>query len=129
MMRFAAAAVEMAVRNGVRVVVVVTPVPFDALRENGLLERDRIAATIATIRSVVTAAGGTLVDLHTALRGDELADVDAHFTQAGSDHMVQLVRLPIAIALGDTRLATDDRTTALPAERSGHATVVEDDVR
>jgi hypothetical protein len=106
-MRFAAAAVEMAVREGTRVVVIVTPVPFDALRANGLLDRERMAASISTIRGVVSAAGGILVDLHAALRGDELRDADAHFTQPGVEHMVQLVRMPIASALGDLGLATD----------------------
>jgi hypothetical protein len=107
MMRFAAATVAMGVRHDARVVVVIAPIPLDALRNRGLLERDRLQTTLTTLRTVVTAAGGTLVDLHAALRGSELSDADAHYTEEGAGHMADLVRLPIAMALGEPLLAAD----------------------
>jgi hypothetical protein len=107
MMRFAAATVAMGVRHAARVVVVIAPVPLAARRTRGVLEGDRLQTTLATLRTVVTAAGGTLVDLHAALRGSELSDADAHYTEEGAGHMADLVRLPIAMALGEPRLAAD----------------------
>jgi hypothetical protein len=111
MMRFARATVDTAVRHGVRPVVIVTPVPFTALRRLAVLDRDRIARTVETLRSVVTAAGGTFVDLHAALRDADFADAEGHFTEDGAQHMADMVRLPIAMALGDPALAAEGATS------------------
>jgi hypothetical protein len=55
-------------RSGVRVLVVVSPMPLDVLREHQVFDERRIARGIDALRDAVTASGGTLVDLHAPWR-------------------------------------------------------------
>ncbi len=88
--RMLGAAVDLAVRNGRRVVVVVSPIPTEKLRERGMYS-SLLLEQLATIRRTVESAGGRLVDLHDALPADEFRDLAGHFTDKGTDHMAELL--------------------------------------
>ncbi len=112
LVRFAGAAVAMATRHGTRVLVVVSPMPLDVLREQQVFDDRRIASGIAALREAVTATGGTLVDFHGALPKDAFADVEGHMTSDGMERMSALLLAPIALELRDERLATGIETVA-----------------
>ena len=112
LVRFAGAAVAMATRSGVRVLVVVSPMPLDVLREQQIFDDRRIARGIAALREAVTASSGTLVDLHAALPKDAFADVEGHLTADGMERVAALLVTPIAREVGDEHLATRIDTVA-----------------
>jgi hypothetical protein len=112
LVRFAGAAVAMARRSGVRVLVVVSPMPLDVLREHQLFDERRIARGIAALRDAVTTSGGTLVDLHAALPKHEFADVEGHLTADGMERVAALLVAPVALELGDQHLGTRVDTVA-----------------
>jgi hypothetical protein len=91
LVRFAGAAVRMAVRGGAPVLVVVTPVPHEVLATKGLYDGPAYASRVGVLRDVVQANGGVFLDLHQAVPAGELYDIGAHFTNAGAAHMATLV--------------------------------------
>ena len=97
--RFAAAATEMAVRQGTRVLVVVTPVPVTVLDRDGLYDAAEFATRIDVLRDAVTASGGRLVDLHAAVAADAFYDDGGHMTERGEAVMSAALAEPIARAL------------------------------
>jgi hypothetical protein len=91
LVRFAGAAVRMGVRRGARVLVIVTPVPYTRLAGYDDANRARFTDRVAVIREAVERNGGTVLDLHEALPGDELRDMGGHFNAKGARHMEALV--------------------------------------
>ncbi len=85
-----AAAVDMSVRRGVPTTVVITPMPIAVLRERGLYG-PRFLDRVAVLKRVVEAAGGNLVDLHSAVPPDEFIDQAGHYTKAGAARLTKIL--------------------------------------
>jgi hypothetical protein len=98
LVRFAAAATDMAVRHGARVAVVVTPVPIVLLTRRGLYERARYAARVDVLRGAIEGAGGVVVDLHEAVGPAGFRDPAGHFTPQGAIRMSRLAWPALAAA-------------------------------
>lgn len=84
------AAVELAVRNGIRTTVIFTPISklgFD-LNENAAAV---FAERAEMLRGVVESAGGRFLDLHNALAWHMFRDHGGHFTREGTKQMVLLL--------------------------------------
>jgi len=88
--RMIGATVARATRHGARVVVVITPMPVEALRSNGLYDAAADAERVAAVRRATEAAGGTLLDFHLALPADQFSDLGSHFKEKGEETMLQL---------------------------------------
>jgi len=88
--RMIGATVARATRYGARVVVVITPMPVEALRSNGLYDAAADAERVAAVRRATEAGGGTLLDLHVALPADQFSDLHGHFKEKGEETMLQL---------------------------------------
>lgn len=84
MVRMMQATVRLAARHGVPVIVVGSPVPWERLAELGYYDEAAYDRRFALLRTVVEDAGGRFVDLHQALRHDELRDIIGHFTDKGA---------------------------------------------
>lgn len=85
------ASVARLVRDGIAVVVVVTPMPWERAATFGLYELGRVAPRIDVLRGAVEQAGGRLIDLHRSLVTSEFRDSDCHLTRAGADHVAGLL--------------------------------------
>jgi hypothetical protein len=90
MVRMVAATTARAGSDGAHVLVVVSPVPVDALRLNGLYDEAAFAERIAALRQATESNGGTLLDLHDSLPMKKFTDFDGHFTDEGEKTMVNL---------------------------------------
>jgi hypothetical protein len=99
------AAVEMATRHGAKVLVVVSPVPVDALEVRGEYDAATLARSVEILDREVSSRGGALLDLSRALSRSDFRDESGHFSYVGTQKMVGLIIGPIADALGDTTLA------------------------
>ena len=78
------ATVELSVRRGAQTLVVVSPIPFEALAAEGLYERERFAQWVDVLREQVEAAGGELLDLHRALPRADFKDDLGHYNRRGA---------------------------------------------
>jgi hypothetical protein len=81
--RLLGAAVALAARNRVRVLVVVTPIPRERLAAAGWYDPERYAQRIAVLRDVVTTNGGRLLDVHDLLPTSGFKDNGGHMTPDG----------------------------------------------
>jgi len=88
--RYVGATVSRLAREGITVLVVVTPFPWE-LAVPKHYDEGRFRARIGMLRSVVEERGGRLVDLHRALPKQFFRDTDCHFTAAGAAEMAKLV--------------------------------------
>jgi hypothetical protein len=86
------------------VLVVVSPVPIDALEKRGEYNAATLDRSVEILDHEVSARGGTLLDLSRALSPSDFRDESGHFSYTGTQRMVGLVIGPIADALGDTTL-------------------------
>src|SRR5262249_47183963 len=89
--RFGAAAVGMARERGVRVLVVVTPMPWEWLAWKERYDAPAIQAQIDVLRREIEARDGQLLDLHEAMTQDGFRDIGGHFNDVGTDRMEALV--------------------------------------
>ncbi len=95
------AAVGRFVRAGIPVLVVVTPIPMEALRGSGWYDAERFRARIGRIRAVVERAGGQLLDLHDELERYEFQDAGGHATPFGHARLASRVRPALKRLLAD----------------------------
>jgi hypothetical protein len=95
--RMVGATVDMAVRHGVPAVVIGSPIPVEALREQVGYDAAVYARRFAVLRQVVEAAGGTFLDLHEALGADEFADTGGHYNERGVRRLGALVE-PVVLS-------------------------------
>jgi hypothetical protein len=100
---FAGATVARLTRDGIAVLVIVTPMPWERALEAGHYDPDRVGGRIAVLREAVESNGGRLLDLHRALGRDQFRDVDCHFTAPGSAEMTRLVGPVVREMLGAAR--------------------------
>ena len=91
LLRFGAAAVRKLADAGIRVLVVVAPVPWERLAAANHFDAVRYAIKVDVLRTMVVKAGGELVDLHRALARDAFRDTGGHFTPAGAAQVAGLV--------------------------------------
>jgi hypothetical protein len=91
-------------RAGIRVLVVVTPMPWELPGTH--YDAEHVRARIALLRDVVERHGARLVDLHHALDASAFRDQDCHFTADGADRMARLVAPELAPLLAAGREAT-----------------------
>ncbi len=100
--RMLAGAIEMARSRGVRVLVVASPIPWEALRDTVGYDHARYARRFDVLRGVVEARGATFVDYHEALKASGFRDDGGHLTVAGATALSQILRRPLGMALADT---------------------------
>jgi hypothetical protein len=100
MVRFAAETAAMATRRGVPVVVVVTPMPIESLRAQGLYDAERVARRIGVLHDALHMAGAEVCDLHDALPPSAFSDPLGHFTPDGHETMERLVAVDLDRSLG-----------------------------
>ncbi len=84
--RMLEATVRMAVGRGVRVEVVVPPIPYQLLEDEGRYG-PRTRARIADVGEMVGSAGGRFHDLHDFLQRSDFRDAGAHYTADGMRRM------------------------------------------
>lgn len=94
MVEMLSATVEQAVRHGSRVLVVVSPIPWQRLAEHDLYGPDRANRRIWTLRQVVEDAGGELLDLHGLVPDAEFSDYLGHVKPSGNERIMGAV-LPV----------------------------------
>lgn len=83
------AAVSMATRRGVPVLVYVTPIPHARLPELDWYDPQLFEERIGRIRSMVEAHGGSFVDLHDVLSDASFFDLLGHYDRAGSERLAE----------------------------------------
>jgi hypothetical protein len=105
------------VRDGIAVLVIVTPMPWERAATVGRYAPARAASRIDVLRDAVEAAGGRLVDLHRTLLAAEFRDADCHLTPEGAARVAALLapdverilaargrlRRPVPTAAGDQK--------------------------
>ncbi len=96
-----AATVDMAVRRGTRVLVVMTPIPIEVLRENDMYT-PRTVEQVEEVGHAVEGAGGIFVDLHDALGRDGFRDTAGHFTEAGARRVAELLEPTVRAQLAES---------------------------
>jgi len=77
--------------DGITVLVLVTPMPWERATEAKYYEPERYARRIALLRGVVEESGGHFLDLHHALAKNLFRDGDCHFTADGAAEMARLL--------------------------------------
>ena len=97
--RMAAAAVAMATRARIPVLVIATPIPYELLTKRGWYDQAVYARRFAVLRAAVEESGGTFLDLHRELFEGEFRDRSGHFNQAGAMHLARLLAPMIASRL------------------------------
>jgi len=85
--RLVGATVSLAAREGVRVLVIASPVSREV---QGDYSPEGYAARVAVVGDAVTAHGGKFLDLHAALPEAQFADNQGHFTPEGHATMLRL---------------------------------------
>ncbi len=90
LVEFAGATVSRLARDGITVLVVVTPFSWEAVGPK-YYDPARFAARIEILRAVVEENGGYLIDLHHALGAKSFRDKDCHFTVDGATEMADLL--------------------------------------
>lgn len=96
--RFLRESVRMATRRGVRVVVLVNPIPWEQMASIAHYDETRFAARIDLLRQLVTEAGGELIDLHHAMTRADFTDGSGHLNVEGHRRMAELLRPSILAA-------------------------------
>jgi hypothetical protein len=91
LVRFAGATVARLVRAGASVLVLVTPIPWETAASVGHYEQQRFEARIQTLREVVVANGGRLVDLHRVITHEGFRDFDCHLTADGAAEVAKRI--------------------------------------
>jgi hypothetical protein len=84
------AAVDLAVRSGIRTTVIMTPIQarvFEVDDDSASLFAERSEM----VRRVVRSAGGRYLDLHDALPAELFRDLGGHFTAEGTEYVATLV--------------------------------------
>jgi hypothetical protein len=94
-------------RAGIRVLVVVTPMPWDLPGTH--YDAEHVLARIALLRDVVERHGARLVDLHHALDASAFRDQDCHFTADGAARMAGLVAPEVGRLLAQAGTTTPER--------------------
>jgi hypothetical protein len=96
--RMMEATVRLARAAGVRVIVVGSPLPFEAMRNSAIGYDPAVyAARFITLQGAVRDAGGVFVDLHEALPGAMFQDAVGHFTADGAEVLAARIR-PVVVA-------------------------------
>jgi len=90
LVQFAGATVSRLARDGISVLVVVTPFSWETAGPK-YYDPARFAARIEILREVVEGNGGYLIDLHHALAARYFRDKDCHFTTDGAAEMANLL--------------------------------------
>ena len=94
--RMLEATVALAHEQGVRVVIVGTPLPVDNMRATFGYDEAVYRARFETLRAVVEGAGGRFVDLHDALPARMFQDAVGHFTEEGAALLAGRIRPVVA---------------------------------
>ncbi len=102
-LRMLQAAVEIGVEHGSSVLVVLTPIPTEALRPRGVYDAIEFAGQTDVFREAIEASGGEFLDLHNAIPAEEFRDLSGHFNQAGIEHMADLVEPVLLRMVADAR--------------------------
>ena len=89
--RMLEASVDLARRHGARVLVIVSPIPYERMAAADLYEPEAYDRKIAILRHATRRAGGQLLDLHRTLAEDEFRDFFGHYTEAGAQHLARIV--------------------------------------
>jgi hypothetical protein len=82
-------------RREIASLVVISPIPIDALHEAGLAAPETMARRIARIRSLAEARGAVVVDLHDLLLPEGFIDHAGHFSKEGSRAVARALRRPL----------------------------------
>jgi hypothetical protein len=90
------ATVRMAREAGVRVIVVGTPIPFEAMAKSVGYDPEIYRARFAILRAVVEGAGGVFADLHEALPAAMFEDNVGHFNREGATLLAERLRPVVA---------------------------------
>ncbi len=94
------AAVRMATARGIPSLVVVVPIPWQELARNGWYDELRYGERISLLRRVVTANGGSLIDLHRELVDSEFSDNGGHLDTRGVEHLIRRLAPPVLALAG-----------------------------
>jgi len=92
------AAIRMATRRGVPVVVIASPMPMEHLKSYGL-ENSAFTPRFALLRGIAESEGATFLDFHDALTRPSFADNVGHYTPAGAGTFAELLKQPIGSAV------------------------------
>lgn len=94
--RMMAGTITLARDSGVHVVIVGTPIPFEAMRNSVGYDPVVYARRFAVLRRAAEAAGAVYVDLHEALPMERFRDAVGHFDEAGATLLADRLR-PVVI--------------------------------
>jgi hypothetical protein len=105
--RMMGATVRLARDAGVRVIVVGSPIPFQAMGGTAVgYDPVVYAERFATLRSAVVDAGGVFVDLHDALTAEMFSDPVGHFTADGAKVLAARLRPVVVTELAHAHAAS-----------------------
>lgn len=113
--RMLEASVDLAHRHGAKVMVIVSPIPWERLTEAGLYDPVAYGREIAILREATEGAGGELLDLHRSLAKDEFRDKFGHYTEAGARHLSRIVEPHVLRAIGLEPRGRRHRSNTRPA--------------
>lgn len=91
-LRALAAAVERCTRGGAEVLVVVSPIPVERLRDAGHYDAALFARRVGALADAVEGEGGALLDLHALLGPEAFHDEFGHMTEDGARRVTLAVQ-------------------------------------
>jgi hypothetical protein len=97
-------------RHGIASLVVVSPIPTDALQRAGLYDAATTTARVDRLRELAEAEGASVVDLHDLLAEDGFRDELGHFSETGSREVTRVVRNHVL------RILVADENVELPSK-------------
>jgi hypothetical protein len=106
------AAVRTVTTTGRAVVVIGTPIPWEAIATRPWFDAERIRRRYDVLRDSVQEAGGVFVDLHDLLRQEEFADYGGHFLESGAQHIAGQIFPHVRAALQRASVARDGGQSA-----------------
>jgi len=97
--RMLGAAVRMATRRHVRVLVVGSPIPWQAIQRQRGYDPAVYGQRFAILRDTVERNGGTFIDYHDVLTSEAFRDAGGHYNQVGAQALAARLRIPLSTAL------------------------------
>ena len=106
------AAVRTVTSSGGQVVVIGTPIPWEAIQTRPWFDARKLQGRYDVLGAAVQDAGGTFVDLHDLLRQEEFADYGGHFLETGARHIAGMILPHVRAALQRASLTRDGGRSA-----------------
>jgi hypothetical protein len=102
--RMMAATVALATSHGVRILVLIPPVPISDLQGTSWYDERRYDGQMRLLAEVVARNGGEYLDLHRELSAEEFHDLGGHYTARGAEHLADIIEPVVSSLLAEATM-------------------------